>query len=857
MLIELCIDDKQYFSKPCDGEAKKINSRIASRANYYPLEYLADKVNSGYSFCPVVFNAARKCQSEFRSQQLFVLDFDYGIAIEDALQRAFYYHLNPTIVYETFSSRYGERFRFIFCHCTKVEDVKIARTIQLALAEIFPEADKSSKDIAKLYYGCQQGIYLKGEDTFDLYTLLTGMTKYFNESNGSTHLSRSVNRFAKATGLVLQNNYFKIDITTAILDGALPPGLIDNGNFVGSSIIIYMDNLTKLPLLCTVFFAGSTFQCKEDPVNVKVLRNKAIEKFKFDELNKRCKLFDEFREGKVRLSHMERFGIMTNLINVKGGQKIFLSIITSNQDDYDDKNKMEIDINYVVRNNYKPMACVKFCPYFQDCQHEENMLNTVNMSKNKVIKIKHDQIFISLEQVREELNHKFINVINETRCGIYVIKAQTGIGKTHTYLDFLEHSEKPCIVAVPTNKLKNEIYNKAKLMGLSIKMTPSIEDLKRNVPEINNDIEFLYSIGADGQVSAYIREWLKNNENKLVEGYINQTDKLFTSPSTHIITTHARYLNIKPEILNRYVNIIDEDIIKTVIQIDKVNVNDIKTALKDFDLSYDVRNKLFSIISNKNDYFNLESIKLEFQEIKQFIELTRGKISSNLIGALISTTFYYDKDEDVIYYIKNKGLDKSVKYVVLSATAEEMIYKKCFPEFYIKFFYCSKAQYVGKIFQDSSKTFSRTCIKKCGDIYLEITKRYGNKNSITFKNYNPYVREGDLHFGASEGSNTLEGKDLLIVGTPHMPQFVYKIWGLYLNINIVDSFCSREIEHNGYRFIFATYSNAELRKIQLWMISSELEQSIGRARLLTSEAVVYLFSNFPVEQAEFKSLLEK
>ena len=46
-----------------------------------------------------------------------------------------------------------------------------------------------------------------------------------------------------------------------------------------------------------------------------------------------------------------------------------------------------------------------------------------------------------------------------------------------------------------------------------------------------------------------------------------------------------------------------------------------------------------------------------------------------------------------------------------------------------------------------------------------------------------------------------------------------------------------------------TYGNKELRNIQLWSISSSLDQSIGRARLLRNDCTVYLFSNLPLDQA--------
>ena len=57
------------------------------------------------------------------------------------------------------------------------------------------------------------------------------------------------------------------------------------------------------------------------------------------------------------------------------------------------------------------------------------------------------------------------------------------------------------------------------------------------------------------------------------------------------------------------------------------------------------------------------------------------------------------------------------------------------------------------------------------------------------------------------------------------------------------------VTHNGYRFRFTTYEDVSLRKIHFWMIESEIEQAVGRARLLRYGCVVNLFSNFPVGQA--------
>ena len=117
-----------------------------------------------------------------------------------------------------------------------------------------------------------------------------------------------------------------------------------------------------------------------------------------------------------------------------------------------------------------------------------------------------------------------------------------------------------------------------------------------------------------------------------------------------------------------------------------------------------------------------------------------------------------------------------------------------------------------------------------------------------------FLREkiGNLHFGNTEGSNTLEGQDILVVGTPYHADFLYKLAAFTMGLDFDED---EEVEpqvvtHNGYRFRFTTFHNEDLRHLQFWMIESELEQAVGRARLLRNPCKVHLFSNFPLSQAK-------
>lgn len=119
---------------------------------------------------------------------------------------------------------------------------------------------------------------------------------------------------------------------------------------------------------------------------------------------------------------------------------------------------------------------------------------------------------------------------------------------------------------------------------------------------------------------------------------------------------------------------------------------------------------------------------------------------------------------------------------------------------------------------------------------------------ITFMSQNI----GELHFGNTEGSNVLEGEDILVIGTPYHAEFLYKLVAFAMGMDFdEDEEMELQIaEHNGYRFPFNTYQNEDLRAVQFWMLESELEQAVGRARLLRNECTVHLFSNFPLSQSK-------
>lgn len=74
--------------------------------------------------------------------------------------------------------------------------------------------------------------------------------------------------------------------------------------------------------------------------------------------------------------------------------------------------------------------------------------------------------------------------------------------------------------------------------------------------------------------------------------------------------------------------------------------------------------------------------------------------------------------------------------------------------------------------------------------------------------------------------------------------------GAYLNYDTSKKMFRQRVENSSYSFILMTFKDIEMRNLQMFFLESELEQAVGRARLLRYGCNVWVFSNFPLKQAQ-------
>ena len=93
---------------------------------------------------------------------------------------------------------------------------------------------------------------------------------------------------------------------------------------------------------------------------------------------------------------------------------------------------------------------------------------------------------------------------------------------------------------------------------------------------------------------------------------------------------------------------------------------------------------------------------------------------------------------------------------------------------------------------------------------------------------------------------------MLLFGLPYINDIVYKffLYALYGKIITEEKLRYQRIENEEFSFKIMTYKDKDYQKIITYFLKSEIEQAVGRARLLRTDSTVFLYSGFPAEQAE-------
>lgn len=468
---------------------------------------------------------------------------------------------------------------------------------------------------------------------------------------------------------------------------------------------------------------------------------------------------------------------------------------------------------------------------------------------------------------------------------LLLIKAQTALGKTSAYAESIKNAKEiKVIIAVPTNKLKNQVYNDLKKLGVQdVVQTPELKEFHDK--EIKDEVNYLMKIGAFNKRKEFLEKSIKTLEDKKVRTNVEkeieeinedidnisfylEENEFINHYEGNIVTTWARLFNLHWCLVFTHTLIIDEDIFRECIKVKTYNMGKLKKTCKCLKKVYqkELENKLDKILNSP--YKKIQPVQALCKDYmgKDVIELIEEEITKNkkdiynIFDVLSINAIYkyntdkekmkgtiYNNDDDV-HCLICRNFPK-MNTIILSATLEKDFYKRYFLNRTIKYIEIPHDQYKGKLLQDCTYSYSRTCLENSPQILKAIRKKYYGLSLITFKKL---CKDGEFNFGAVEGLNALKGKDIVIVGLPYINDIVYKffLYKLYGEVVAEEKPRYRRIKNDMYSFKITTYSNKHYQKIINYFLQSEVEQSVGRARLLRYDCTVHLFCGFPAEQSK-------
>ncbi|MGN1318665.1 MAG: DEAD/DEAH box helicase family protein [Lachnospirales bacterium] len=827
--LKVSLDSTQYQTKPTKDQVVYINNKICKCGTELPLDTLADYVgNKGCTFAPAIFNGRRKA-SEVKEIQLLCLDFDNKekvITFDEALNRSDRLDLPIAFAYETFSSKNGSKFRIVFRYFEPIVNQDFYKVLINILFELFPEADSATKDWSRMFYGGKGLMTGVSNDVIYPEKLFSALYYYYGDNNKEK--VQRIKKFAANNSIALINNTFYVEYgSVKTLD---KPILFNIGDEKVFAIHLSESNT---------------------PTNIrKRFSDTMIKHIPHDALYNNCFLIQEFKNGTRRLHYHELWGILTNVVHIAGGLKYFRRIMNSLHYKIDyNFDKWDSNCTQISKCPYGPKRCAEFCPHHEVCKHSKNIITTVNLSRNSITVFDNIQKFVDIKKAREELYENVKNAILSNNNHINIIKAQTGIGKTETYIRCIKELGVSCIIAVPTNSLKDEIYKRMKYADIDVKKTPELPKLDdEDMEELNR----LYKTGDRFGYRDFMYELSKKYES--IKEYKKELKETM-SYKGNIVTTHFRLLyQFRDEILNNHTIIIDEDIIQTIFETKVIPLLEIRNLLYKPYISGEIRKRIkyYSKSSKEKEY------KKHIAEPNIYIPkrlqklLSKDNINFNLSEFLNSKVTMVNND--FIYYATLRELPNQ-KIILMSATIDSKVYAEFFKNRHIKEYLINEARYKGKVIQNAGSSFSRNWIENNKEDYEKIRNEYKEKGcyDICFKRFEKY--DTALHFGETQGKDVYSDGDIVVLGTPFPDDMVIRLMAATMNYDTEvinnDSINIREVNYDRYKFYFPTFKDELLKRLHIYQISSELEQAVGRGRLLNNDNTVYVFSSFPVRQAEF------
>ena len=380
------------------------------------LKELADKIDSGHTFCTAQLKNEHRLNKNFIESQVIMLDYDDGqdwISIVAKLKSK---GIRTNLIYNSFShTEEHPRFRLVIVLDNPVADPAYWKQILTSLIN-YTGADKSCKDISRMFFGGNAPIILDNE--FNQWEVvrqpITDLINADEKNSGrrAKNLQKSKSVSKTATPLVYKET---------------------------------AENKTKIQ----------------------------IREFDFANAASTSDVFKSFDNSTTDLSYNQLLNMTIELQYIEGGIKYMKTkmrawdnVVSSSDSSLQLKPYKPDDYQLlysVPKYGYTSMSIESFDPELKDDFYSiKDLDNKTRQNITQLVKVEKEDVDVISERFKMQFANAKQSVNRISFC-----KAAAGLGKTKIII-----TEPNVIIAVPNHKLKDELASRMAENGLDYVVTP-------------------------------------------------------------------------------------------------------------------------------------------------------------------------------------------------------------------------------------------------------------------------------------------------------------------------------------------------------------------------------------------------
>lgn len=418
---QINIDPEQVNEKPGKNDPvfAVISNRVARHRENLSMSKIIHEIGeNGRAFTRALVKDGIRDKDHFEKQIFLVLDFDENPNYKKIKKRLKKYGIPFTFTYKSLrNSDENPKFRAVFVLDDWIREPALADVLNNLLLEMFNDekvdgkellADQNCKELARMFLGGKGIIEKHSCARVTVKDVVDGFHRYYKDKKRENYTKR-LKTLAKSLGVEVINNRLGIFEEKYVDDSLKDRKMIRDGN----NVMFPVEKQKKK-------------KEGEEQAHIKKLPS-VLPNITKDTLKEACPLFKEYSKEERKLDHMERYVLATNLRYIKGGKSWFFEHLQKN------KKKWEYDWETYIKV-HPPVKCSKGCPYADIC----GCTTIYSNLSSKIRKLSSLDAYLPLKGSQEQLKICLQEAVDAKDENIYVIKAQTALGKTEAYCNLIQ-----------------------------------------------------------------------------------------------------------------------------------------------------------------------------------------------------------------------------------------------------------------------------------------------------------------------------------------------------------------------------------------------------------------------------------